>query len=155
MTKEMPDITDIANWFLSKTSIQHKKLQKLSYYAVSWGYALLDSPICKNDEFEAWIHGPVSPILYDKYKNCGWVPIPQVNAEQVPPLEDLTEDVLEFVWESYGELTQFQLENLTHSETPWRRARSNIPEFDRSNNLIDINDMKSYYRELFFADQND
>lgn len=33
-------ILDIANWFLSKEPMTHKKLQKLCYYAQAWGLAL-------------------------------------------------------------------------------------------------------------------
>ncbi|WNY25068.1 Panacea domain-containing protein [Methanolapillus millepedarum] len=72
------DILDVADWFLNKCPIQHKRLQKLCYYAVAWHYALLDTPLCKRDEFQAWVHGPVNPIIYAKYKNYVWTPIPQL-----------------------------------------------------------------------------
>ena len=151
--QELPDITDVANWFLKKSPAQHKKLQKLSYYAVAWGYALLDSAICKNDDFEAWAHGPVNTLLYSKYRDSGWLPITQI--EEVPKFDKYTEDVLEFVWESYGELTQFQLENLSHSEIPWQKTRGGLPESEKSNEKIDPCDMKKFYRELFEEYQND
>ena len=145
------DIFDVANWFLSKSSLQHKKLQKLCYYAVAWNYALLDSPLCKNDKFQAWVHGPVSPTLYAAYKEYGWIMIPQTTSS----VEFESVDVLEFVWESYGDLNQFQLENLTHEEMPWQKARGSLGEFDHSEEVIDIEDMKLFYREQYAQDQND
>ena len=65
-------IFDVANWFLGKEPMNHVKLQKLCYYAVAWGYALFNRPICAESEFQAWINGPVSPTLYEKYKKTGW-----------------------------------------------------------------------------------
>lgn len=149
---ELPDIFDVANWFLNKESLQHKKLQKLCYYAVAWTYTLLDKPLCKNPEFQAWIHGPVSDILYQEYKKYGWVYIPSTHSEF-----DFgeTESVLEFVWESYGDLTQFQLENLTHDEEPWQIARSGLKDDERSEALISVKDMKNYYSRLYEENQND
>ncbi|WNY28076.1 hypothetical protein MmiEs2_02560 [Methanimicrococcus stummii] len=146
------DIEDVANWFLNKSSLQHKKLQKLSYYAVAWNYALLDAPLCKRDTFQAWIHGPVSPVLYDLYKNYGWTFIPQTESAA-----DFgkSEEVLDFVWEVYKDYSQFQLENLTHSELPWEKARAGYSEFERSEEVISPEIMKDFYRKLYENSQND
>ncbi|WNY26220.1 Panacea domain-containing protein [Methanolapillus millepedarum] len=149
------DIFDVANWFLSKDSLQHKKLQKLCYYAVAWSYALLERPVCKNDLFEAWVHGPVNSDLFTKYRTNGWLPIQKLSQAAASKFDPLSEEVLEFVWESYGDLTQFQLENLSHSEIPWQKARGGIPETERSNEIINPEDMKRFYRELFEENQND
>ncbi|MGN0639342.1 MAG: Panacea domain-containing protein [Oscillospiraceae bacterium] len=69
-------ITDVANWFLSKESMTHKKLQKLCYYAQAWGLALFNLRIT-DSRFEAWVHGPVSPGLFQLYKEFYWHPIPR------------------------------------------------------------------------------
>ena len=58
-------VYEIANWFLNKGSMTQKKLQKLCYYAQAWCYALKGERLIKSD-FQAWIHGPVSPALYDR-----------------------------------------------------------------------------------------
>ena len=34
-------VFDVAQWFLAKESMTHKKLQKLIYYYYAWGQALL------------------------------------------------------------------------------------------------------------------
>ncbi len=72
-----------------------KKLQKLCYYAVAWGYALLNRRIFNDDEFQAWIHGPVSPTLYHKYKKYGWNLIAKSNRK--PVFGDDVEELLESV----------------------------------------------------------
>jgi uncharacterized phage-associated protein len=49
---------------------------------------------------------------------------------------------------SYGDLSAKHLEELTHSETPWREARGNLPIEVRSNNIISKTIMQEYYRRL-------
>ena len=56
-------IFDIANWFLSKEGMTHKKLQKLCYYAQAWYLALYKNKLI-DGYFEAWVHGPVNSSLY-------------------------------------------------------------------------------------------
>ena len=67
-------VFDIANWFLSKGEMTHKKLQKLCYYAQAWCYALKDYRL-ENTDFQAWVHGPVSPALWERFKSFGYDPI--------------------------------------------------------------------------------
>ena len=141
-------ITDVANWFLTKENMSHKKLQKLCYYAVAWGYALLDRPICNDDEFQAWIHGPVSPVLYEKYKGTGWQEHLPDDAYQ-DNFGSATEDVLDSVWLTYGEQTGNSLEALTHSELPWIKARGNCAVNEKCANTISVDDMKEYYRSIY------
>ena len=44
------------------------KVHKLLYYVQAWHLALTSTPLL-NEKFQAWVHGPVSPALYDRYKN--------------------------------------------------------------------------------------
>ena len=142
------DIFDVANWFLTKENMSHKKLQKLCYYAVAWGYALLKRPICSNDEFQAWVHGPVSPALYDKYKGNAWV---ELNPDKgfINSFDNNTEDLLESIWLTYGEQTGNSLEALTHSELPWIKARGNCEQHERCSTPINKKDMEDYYISIY------
>lgn len=92
----------------------HKKLQKLCYYAYAWNLALKGEKLFK-ERFQAWVHGPVSPQLYKKYREHGWQTIPPDDA---PLLQNDVIEVLETVYETYGEFTGDELESLTHSELP-------------------------------------
>lgn len=154
MAKEIQfDITDVANWFLSKESMSHKKLQKLCYYAIAWSYALLDKQLCRRDEFQAWVHGPVNPDLYSKYRHVGWNQIDLIGAK--PVFEELDEVMLETVWNTYGEFDGHQLESLTHDEDPWINARGELPITASSTNVISVDDMKKYYNSVYDEGQND
>src|SRR3712207_9388330 len=62
-------IFDVADWFLSKEKMTPKKLQKLSYYFEAWCHALFGRTLVNDTQFEAWVHGPVSPELYRDRKS--------------------------------------------------------------------------------------
>ncbi|MFM6174756.1 MAG: Panacea domain-containing protein [Sphaerospermopsis kisseleviana] len=67
---------EVAKYFIrlaheTGSFISNLKLQKLVYYAQAWHLALFEQPLF-NEDFEAWIHGPVVPELYHYYKKFGW-----------------------------------------------------------------------------------
>lgn len=143
-------IQDIANWFLAKEAMTHKKLQKLCYYAVAWGYALTDDYIATNDKFQAWVHGPVSRTLYNTYKENGWNLLDQFTSDIEMP--DNIQELLQSVWVTYGDKDGNELEALSHIEQPWKNARVGVKEDERSENTIDIDDMKKFYRSIYKGD---
>jgi len=130
--------------------MSHKKLQKLCYYAVAWGYALLNRAICLNDEFQAWVHGPVSPTLYEKYKGSGWIELTPED-DYKDSFDNVTTELLESVWLTYGEQTGNSLEALTHSESPWIKARGSCGQEDRCTTPINVKDMKDYYISIYMG----
>lgn len=139
-------IQDLANWFLAKESMTHKKLQKLCYYAVAWGYALTDKEIIKDGEFQAWIHGPVSRALYDTYKDSGWNLLPIYKGLLNFP--DNIVEILESVWLTYGDKGGNELEALSHSEKPWIEARGGLADSERTCNPINVNVMREFYTSI-------
>ena len=149
----MNTIYNLANWFLHESSMTHKKLQKLCYYAVAWHYALYDSILVDNDEFEAWVHGPVSPSLWFDYKDYGWAPIPQ--SDEKPVFDIDTEDFLQIVYNTYESYSGHQLEVFTHREQPWKDARKGLEDHVASNTPIGIEAMKQYYLSVYTESQND
>lgn len=141
----MADVFDLAKAFLSIDSMSNKKLQKLCYYAQAWHLALEDEALIDED-FQAWIHGPVCPELYFEYKLYGYEDIPknETYSDYVP------EEFLDYaknVYEAYGELTGNELESISHSEDPWREARGSLKPWEGSNEIITKESMKRYYRK--------
>ena len=146
----MASVFDAAEWFLQKEPVSHKKLQKLCYYACAWSYALLDKKLFDDTEFEAWVHGPASPQLYEKYTGNGWQAI-QPEGRSVHFLDDEL-DLLESVYVTYGESSANSLEVLSHSEPPWKIARAGCAANERCSRKIDVNEMKKYYRSIYSGD---
>lgn len=140
-------IEDLADWFLAKEPMTQKKLQKLCYYAVAWGFALMDRHIVENDEFQAWVHGPVSPTLFAKYHDSGWNEI--TSDKPAPRFPKVVEELLESVWNTYGDKDGTELEALSHTEQPWREARAGLPPTERSTNVILTTTMRNFYKAMY------
>ena len=145
-------IFEIADWFLNKESMTPKKLQKLCYYAQAWINALLDDSIIDDSEFQAWAHGPVSPELYNKYREYRWNSIPKCTSPAA--IDNQTVDVLESVWITYGDKSANELEALTHTELPWKQARlrAGVSEGDSCREKISTEDMANYYKSVYVGD---
>lgn len=136
----------------------NKKLQKLLFYTEAWSLVYIASLI--DEDFEAWIHGPVIPAVYQEYKRFGYSPIkmeyPKGSdsskfVKNFKAAFDLSTNQIELINEvigKYGVLTSYELENLSHSEKPWLDARSNIGYFDHCSKVIDKGKMKEYYSSL-------
>ena len=131
--------------FLNISSMTHKKLQKLCYYAKAWYLALYGENLIP-ESFEAWVHGAVQPDLYQKYKAYGFNYIPKVfDTSNIP------EEFLNFareIYESYGDLDGDELEKINHREDPWLNARVGLKPWQNCENTISEEDMKTYYRKL-------
>jgi len=142
-------IFEIANWFLSKEQMAHKKLQKLCYYAQAWFITLKDIRLT-DAVFEAWIHGPVAPVLYERFKQYGYSTIRIVDKYTQNIHEDDIE-LLESVWQTYGDYTGNALEALSHSEQPWITARNGYAPDERCAVPISLDSMKDYYETIYIG----
>ncbi len=137
----------IADWFLSKANMTHKKLQKLCYYAQAWCYALHDFRLMDTD-FQAWIHGPVSPALWEKFKSFGFSTISIDKSCKVIIIDEDIE-LLEDVWKTYGDMTGNALEVLSHREMPWIEARRGYAENEKCTVVISPDSMATFYRSIY------
>ena len=107
------------------------------------------------DVIEAWVHGPVVLTLYQKYKSYGWQKIPQVKFDE-RRLSNTILEVLDAVYNIYGNFSGEQLEALTHSETPWQKAcGSKLKPYEICTNPIAWEDIKEFYLKLYQDAQND
>ncbi len=145
-------IDTIANFFLSKKELTPKKIQKLVYYAYAWFIALNNQDpddiqySLFDEEPEAWVHGPVFPSLYSKYKDYYWHEV-----EKIQNVEIDNDDLLSFlnnVWEIFGKYSADELEYMTHQEEPWKKARGGLSPIEPSCKKIAKKDIFIYYNKL-------
>ena len=149
-------INELADYIIWKSTddpsqpLNLLKLQKLAYYAQAWHLALRGTPIVPGAKFEAWVHGPVSRDLYNRFMSSMLYEV--VTMENMTrgfnpdALDSGEREVLDAVMEEYGKFSGSQLEELTHREDPWKKARGNLGPTDASRNVIDENLMRDYYR---------
>lgn len=151
-------IEKVAQWFLNKSAMSNKKLQKLCYYAYCWYIVFFNDledftpnnengmQILFSERFQAWLHGPVCPSLYKYYKNYGWREIPQSKIK--PSFSEDIEILLQQVWDAYGTFSADELESLSHSEYPWQNARVGVSSGEACCNIISKYDILQYYSKL-------
>lgn len=141
--------------------MSHLKLQKILFYIQALHLAYFDAPIIE-DEFQAWLHGPVSRKVYDQIKGVS-ILYTEINYEPAAggarPSEilkaELTADQLDLVDEvidEYGQLTSSQLEKLTHSEDPWINARRGYGVAERCEEVIPKEAMRQYYKQAIYGE---
>jgi uncharacterized phage-associated protein len=146
----MYSVFEVANWFLKKERMTHKKVQKLCYYAQAWSYALHNEPLI-DTEFQAWIHGPVSPVLYEHYKGSKLDYLhPDPNVET--NFDSEAEELLDSIWITYGGATGNSLEVQTHNEPPWQNARRGCNNDIQCATPVSPEDMRSYYMSVYEGD---
>lgn len=152
------DYNLVADFFIAFSNetqnlITNLKLQKLMYYAQAWHITLRGGELISED-FEAWVHGPVLPALYGKYKHFGWKPIEREDLDE-KALEDIMNKLgevkltfLNEIIDEYFSLTAYELEKLTHREDPWIIARNGVPMDTPSNAVIDKKNMSKFYSKF-------
>lgn len=116
---------DVAKYFLLLVSedegdvISNLKLQKLLYYAQGFSLAIFDEPLFP-EKVEAWIHGPVVPEAYHKYKIYGRQSISYHGDADLSKFNEDAKELLDEVYEVYGQFSASMLRNFTHEEPPWK-----------------------------------
>lgn len=146
-------VKDVANYFLAYGNevgelITNLKLQKLVFYAQAWHLANFGEPLFE-EEFQAWVHGPVVPELYRTYKEQGSMPIvTDLKKEEVERVfSSESRSLLEEVVEAYMTESAYALELMTHREDPWIKARGESQPDDRCENIISKGSMMEFYGE--------
>ena len=132
------DAKQIANVFIHRAAEHGKvlsimQLLKLIYIAHGWNLALYGRPLIHN-RIEAWQHGPVIPDVYHAFRGQG---VHIQNKVDVPAqgLDPQTDNILEQIYNMYGEMSPFKLSDITHvSGGPWHVASKNgnyahIPDY--------------------------
>ena len=152
----------VADYLIARSGGTLTPLQviKLVYIAHGYSLALLNKPLIE-EAVEAWRYGPVVPSVYHSAKKYGGKPIDALlysgikanDAQSLDGVKKLFDEwipadqreILDGVFESYGDFTGLELIEMTHDEgSPWdlyyRRGtmRQQIPD----------DAIKAYYSEV-------
>lgn len=143
------------------------KLQKILYYEQAWHMVFFDR---ENQLFDcapqAWVNGPVYPVIYDVYKSmvkgmCDHLKMENFlkdGEDECKKVEELLErmaltkdeiGLTESVVMLYGSKTQNQLILMTHSEKPWSEKREGLKPYEYSQREISLDTMHDYYKERY------
>lgn len=157
----MSDIQDIADYILISASeagetLVHHKLHRLLFYVQAW--SLVEGAKAFDEKFQAWVHGPVSRSVFDRflpthtlYDTIGIHEVrPQYQASNV---DEAMKRRIDEVLDAYLGFGFIQLSDMTRRELPWIQARGALAPDARCEDEIDETVIKKYYQELLDQSQ--
>lgn len=135
----MFNVFKIVNWLRVKSNeelrlnetdeeLTQMKAMKLLYYIQGVSLVYLKKPMF-NEEIVAWQYGPVVKEVHDKYAGqkgiVGEITDQDIHDYQELSANEAVNDVLNSVWDQYGDLSAIQLMKKTHNEMPWKKTDLN------------------------------
>lgn len=96
------------------------KLQKLLYYAQTWG--LMEDQNLVGGPFEKWPYGPVNRTVYHGFKEFGASNIAHQSVPAKYAPTGRRKELLDFIVFSYAPFSPISLSKMTHDEAPWQEA---------------------------------
>ncbi|RJF74089.1 Panacea domain-containing protein [Rhodopseudomonas palustris] len=153
-TQATADIHDVVDYIVVKMEdagerLNVLKLHKLLYYVQAWNLAFGKGRFF-NNEFQAWVHGPVCRIIYDRFKDTKsmYSPVRRRDMRENFDVDALPNPVkrhIDNILEAYAEYTDDQLEEMTHQERPWIETREGYHPNERCEKAISDKTMQEYY----------
>ena len=139
-------VFDVAQYILKQRGqMTTLKLQKLVYYCQAWSLVWDERPLFQ-EKIYAWANGPVVRDLYNAHK--GFFEIADLPQGKIENLDTRARETIDAVLNFYGNKTAQYLADLTHLETPWKKAREGYPEGAYSDVEITTASMAEYYSSL-------
>lgn len=149
---------DVAKWFIARnqTAVDTMggekmtllKLLKLLYYAEGCSLALENGSLFSED-IVAWEHGPVVQEVYYSYPDAYNLPLDgDMKAVDAINENEVDRNILEQVFDVFGQYSAWALRNKTHEETPWLEATNNGRKL---NGPISRETMKKYFQDNYLA----
>lgn len=117
---------EVAQYIISKCNqlgktISNLKLQKILYFVQAEFLVSQEEP-CFKEEIEAWDFGPVVPNVYRLYKAYGSANIPAVFNGKICPFNNEEKELADGIISECAKYSASVLVEVTHKQTPWRRA---------------------------------
>jgi uncharacterized phage-associated protein len=144
--------SQVAKWFLAHNRIvaddegaeyiSNLKLQKLLYYAQGCFLAVNDKPLF-TDNIVAWQHGPVVECVYHEYKINGSNGIAFNDDFDFTAFTPEENELLQEVYDTFGQYSAWKLRNMTHEETPWKSTPQN--------SVISQELIRQYFKQEYLA----
>lgn len=151
----MAQINDVTDYLIVRLNeagvgLNVLKLHKLLYYVQGWHLAAKGTPLFPG-RFQAWVHGPVSRQVYDRFSSTHTM-YSLLGERDVRPgfdqaaLAAAERAHIDEVVDAYAQYSGTQLEEMTHSEAPWRVARGTRGPAERCETELDEAVMRDFFR---------
>lgn len=142
-------IDSVVKYIICKSvEITPLALQKLLYFSQSF-FKVFTGEFLFNNDCEAWVHGPVYKNIYFKYKDHGYNPIEEdIYIFTHFDLSEIEKTVIDSVILNFGCYSGKILENMTHSERPWRETRNGLEKHEPSDRIIEKDLIGEYFNQI-------
>ena len=151
MILSITDLTDFIIMSLCGKAerISMMKMHKLLYYVQAWHLAFFGEVLFR-DEFQAWIHGPVSVNLMHRFSAVNqlysFIGMEDVMAEFTPDILTKAAKLhIQNILDSYGSLSGMQMSDMSKAEEPWIEARGSCRPAERCEVIINEITMQRFY----------
>lgn len=154
------DSKKLSYYILAKHGpMEHLKLHKLIFYVEAYHLAYFETSLI-DDNFQAWVHGPVVLPVWLNIKSLANVYDSiqlktEVKKESIEYLkENVTGsqfEIINDILDEFGSKSAYELECLTHEEEPWKNARKGLPPDNPSKNIISKKEMMEYYKTKLYS----
>lgn len=142
----MASVFDVAKYiFQRRGATTAMKLQKLVYYCQAWSLCWDEAPLF-NEKIEAWANGPVVRELFNEFK--GQYTVSDCSRGDSNNLSATQKETIDKVLEFYGKHSPQWLSDLTHSEAPWKNARTGLSDGVPCDREISLASIEDYYSSL-------
>ena len=146
-------VADYICWkfFKLQENISVAKLHKLLYFVQAWHLGIYKQALF-DDDFEAWVHGPVCPAINQRFSGYPMatplhskdIDLERLDKNVTKPLENHVCHVLE----NFGELSFMKLEEyFVEHELPWKEARAGLSSLTRGNAIISKERIMEFHSE--------
>ena len=144
-------IAQIANYIVTQVGeVTPLALEKLLFFSNGVNYAMNGTQLIP-EQCQAWAHGPVYPVMYNKYKRYGYKPIDDgICSRRGCMLSKLTDkeiEAIDLVINTFGLYSPKILEKISHSQKPWKEKRVGIKEKEPGKEVISEKSVKEFYEE--------
>lgn len=145
-------IDNITKYLIYKLSeVTPLALQKLLYYSQGF-YSAFFNEFLFDDECEAWTWGPVYKDVFYRYKSYGYNPIDRDDNIEFLLFDDnfTTEEyaVLDSVVKHLGCYSGKILEDMTHTEEPWRSCIREKRNDEASYEIIKKENIRDFFVQI-------
>ena len=124
-------------------------LQKLLYYIQGFSFSLLNHEMFP-DRCEAWVHGPVYRVIYDRfsYYSFNAIDSSEFDSYQDIQLDEREMELIDAVSSYFGCYSGKTLEKMTHISLPWIAAREGLSLEEASSKEIGNEDISDYFKKI-------
>jgi len=124
-------------------NISKVKTLKVVFYCYAWFLVATSNKSTLCDEIpEAWDYGPVMKNAWNNWDDI------VADASPLEPLDNQVEKLIKDVFDLYKNLSSGEIVALSHSESPWVKAREKSSTRAKQNEKMVPEDIYKYYAQL-------